>query len=152
MSFIYVVGPSGAGKSALCKALASPDVQFVHVDLNHEVRRLAPDFRVRRVEDWNIRWDFCEQALTTLEQSAILEKVYLVDTGAGALQSSKGRAYFVERRSMMLCVPANRKSFTSATQRSSGKGARSPVCMTNSMQMNTRLSACAFIKQRNSIS
>ena len=57
MSFIYVVGPSGAGKSALCKALASLDVQFVHVDLDHEVRRLAPDFRVRRVEDWSIRWD-----------------------------------------------------------------------------------------------
>jgi shikimate kinase len=104
MNFIFVVGPSGAGKSALCDRIASDNSQFEHFDLDKEVRQIAPDFRIQRVEDWNTRWEFCKQALDALSQRTVPELTYLIDSGAGALQPRAGQVYFSQRSSNLICV------------------------------------------------
>lgn len=104
MSFIYVVGPSGAGKSALCERLTSDSSPFEHFDLDKEVRHIAPDFRILRIEDWDTRWEFCKQALDTLSQRAVPEMTYLIDSGAGSIQSRMGQDYFIQRSSSLICI------------------------------------------------
>jgi shikimate kinase len=103
---IYLVGPSAAGKSTLSRMLAKDDPRFAHVSLDKELNRLAPGFRIQKVEDWNIRWKYCQQILHELElpRHRSSTQIYLIDTGAGALQTEDGRAYFIERASRMICL------------------------------------------------
>lgn len=109
MSFIYVVGPSGAGKSKLCEMLVSSDKRYQHVDLDKEVKRIAPDFTVMTVSDWEVRWEYCLQALRELSGGDDSDIVYLVDSGAGALMSTDGQEYFVEHAARLICIDGDPK-------------------------------------------
>jgi len=104
MTAVYVVGPSGAGKSTLCEALMASDARFLSVSLDKEVKRIAPDFKIQKPEDWDIRWNYCKHALQELSKHVTPNHICLIDTGAGALQTADGRAYFIERSSHMICL------------------------------------------------
>lgn len=104
MTAVYLVGPSGGGKSTLCKALIASDARFLSVSLDKEVKRIAPGFEIHNPEDWDIRWIYCKQALQELSKRATPNQIYLIDTGAGALQTAEGRVYFIERSSHMICL------------------------------------------------
>jgi shikimate kinase len=107
MNAFYLVGPSGAGKSALCKALTASDSRFIHVSLDREVKRISPDFKITVIDDWECRWAICEKALAELSESTSPDCVYLIDSGAGALQTDKGCTFFRNQSSRLICLNGN---------------------------------------------
>ncbi len=110
MSVIYVVGPSGAGKSALCKKLAEQGTHFIHVSLDAQVKRYAGVAHLNEIvhlpDGWAKFWNYCLQALHQICQIKD-DNIYLVDAGAGSLQTEQGRNYFIERAKNLVCVTGN---------------------------------------------
>jgi shikimate kinase len=107
MKIIYIVGPSSAGKSTLCKMLTQEDQRFEHLSLDEEVKQIAPNFKILNEADWVTRWSYCQQALDELSLHADPNRIYLLDSGAGALQTTQGQNYFINHPSQLVCVIAD---------------------------------------------
>ncbi|MBZ0315266.1 MAG: hypothetical protein K8L91_02525 [Anaerolineae bacterium] len=108
MNLVYIIGPSGAGKSSLCEKLAGLDPQYIHFSLDDEVKKLSGVQHlteiIRQPNDWEKFWTHCSQVIENIYRTGLESHIYLVDVGAGALETPIGREYFIGHAKQLICI------------------------------------------------
>ncbi len=101
---VFVVGPSGGGKTTLiARALPEfPNAEVLDLDAA-ESKRFGPGSS--GTGGWEGRWRRNAVLLTAAERRS-RETDVIADVGAGSLETSEGRRFFIERGSHSIAVVA----------------------------------------------
>jgi len=107
---VFVIGPSRSGKTTLMARVLPefPNTEVLDLDAE-EIRRVGPGRSgMAQTGGWEGRWRRNEALLIAAEQRP-RETDVVVDVGAGSLQTSEGRRFFIERgiRSIAIVAPWN---------------------------------------------
>ena len=101
---VFVVGPSRGGKTTLIARVLPefPNAEVLDLDAE-ESERFGPGSS--GTGGWEGRWQRNVDLLLAAEERAQVTNV-LVNVGAGSLQTSKGRRYFIDRGLQSIAVVA----------------------------------------------
>ena len=120
---IFLVGPSGAGKSFLLDKIKAEFNDARIVDLDVEENEAISEFKRNEINNfmgWEGRWERSLAVLNKIEVDSGNEgKLFLVDVGAGCLQTEAAFKYFADRREFLILI--NAKDETLCARR--GRGA-----------------------------
>ena len=101
MMIIFVVGPSRGGKTTLLSRVLPGFSALQLLDLDAEENRIQGNGG--GAEGWEGRWRRNLGCLRRLEASG---GDFIVDVGAGSLQTAEGRRFFVQRGQFAIAVVA----------------------------------------------
>lgn len=102
---IFVVGPSRGGKTTLVRRVLPEFSTLQLLDLDAEEDRRVPLIQAKGGDagGWEGRWRRNLECLQLTEASGV---DFIVDVGAGSLQTADGRRFFVERGQFAIGVVA----------------------------------------------